>query len=160
MKDEYFLLYLGTQVRSSLKTLPPYFELLEFTDICEVDKMKIIENRERSIQKKFRVNEKENERIKLMMRKTGITNFSIFARQACCNKEIFSIDFSEYKNIISEISSTKSELKRIGNNINQIAKHLNENKNNQTESLMSDYQNQLESLEEKIQKVVRYMSEG
>ncbi|MCT0458557.1 plasmid mobilization relaxosome protein MobC, partial [Lactococcus cremoris] len=42
---------------SSLKTLTPYFGLLEFTDICEVDKMKIIENRERSIQKKFRVNE-------------------------------------------------------------------------------------------------------
>ncbi|EQC82155.1 hypothetical protein LLT1_15430, partial [Lactococcus cremoris subsp. cremoris TIFN1] len=83
MKDEYFLLYLGTQVRSSLKTLTPYFELLEFTDICEVDKMKIIENRERSIQKKFRVNEKEAERIKLMMKETGITNFSIFARRAC-----------------------------------------------------------------------------
>lgn len=160
MKDDLFLLYLGTQVRSSLKTLTPYFELLELTDICEVDKMKIIENRERSIQKKFFVNEKENERIKLMMKKTGITNFSVFARRACCNKEIFSIDFSEYKNIISEISSTKSELKRIGNNINQIAKHLNENKNNQTESLMSDYQNQLESLEEKIQKVVHYISEG
>ncbi|MCT1172494.1 MobC family plasmid mobilization relaxosome protein, partial [Lactococcus lactis] len=103
---------------------------------------------------------KENERIKLMMKKTGITNFSVFARRACCNKEIFTLDFSEYKNIISEISSTKSELKRIGNNINQIAKHLNENKNNQTESLMSDYQNQLESLEEKIQKVVHYISEG
>ena len=160
MKDELFLLYLGTQVRSSLKTLTPYFELLELTDICEVDKMKIIENRERSIQKKFFVNEKENERIKLMMKKTGITNFSVFARRACCNKEIFTLDFSEYKNIISEISSTKSELKRIGNNINQIAKHLNENKNNQTESLMSDYQNQLESLEEKIQKVVHYISEG
>ena len=97
MKDELFLLHLGTQVLSSLKTLTPYFGLLEFTDICEVDKMKIIENRERSIQKKFRVNEKENERIKLMMRKTGITNFSIFARRACCNKEIFSIDFSDYK---------------------------------------------------------------
>ena len=160
MKDELFLLYLGTQVRSSLKTLTPYFELLELTDICEVDKMKIIENRERSIQKKFRVNEKENERIKLMMRKTGITNFSIFARRACCNKEIFSIDFSEYKNIISEISATKSELKRIGNNINQIAKHLNENKNNQTKELMSDYQKQLENLEDKIQKVVHYISEG
>ena len=122
--------------------------------------MKKIKNRERIIQKKFFVNEQEAERIKLMMRETGITNFSIFARRACCNKEIFSIDFSEYKNIISEISSTKSELKRIGNNINQIAKHLNENKNNQTESLMSDYQNQLESLEEKIQKVVHYISEG
>ena len=122
--------------------------------------MKKIKNRERIIQKKFFVNEKENERIKLMMKETGITNFSIFARRACCNKEIFSIDFSEYKNIISEISSTKSELKRIGNNINQIARHLNENKNNQTESLMSDYQNQLESLEEKIQKVVHYISEG
>ena len=160
MKDDLFLLYLCTQVRSSLKTLTPYFELLEFTDICEVDKMKKIKNRERIIQKKFFVNEKEDERIKLIMKETGITNFSIFARRACCNKEIFSIDFSEYKNIISEISATKSELKRIGNNINQIAKHLNENKNNQTESLMSDYQNQLESLEDKIQKVVHYISEG
>ncbi|MCT0050005.1 MobC family plasmid mobilization relaxosome protein, partial [Lactococcus lactis] len=98
--------------------------------------MKKIKNRERIIQKKFFVNEQEAERIKLMMRETGITNFSIFARRACCNKEIFSIDFSEYKNIISEISSTKFELKRIGNNINQIAKHLNENKNNQTKELM------------------------
>ena len=122
--------------------------------------MKKIKNRERIIQKKFFVNEQEAERIKLMMRETGITNFSIFARRACCNKEIFSIDFSEYKNIISEISSTKFELKRIGNNINQIAKHLNENKNNQTKELMSDYQNQLENFEDKIQKVVHYISEG
>ena len=122
--------------------------------------MKKIKNRERNILKRFFVNEKEDERIKLMMRKTGITNFSIFARRACCNKEIFSIDFSDYKNIISEISATKSELKRIGNNINQIAKHLNENKNNQTKEWMSDYQNQLENLEEKIQEVVHYISEG
>ena len=78
-----------THLRSSLKTLTPYFELLELTDICEVDKMKIIENRERIIQKKFFVNEKEDERIKLMMKETGINNFSIFARRACCNKEIF-----------------------------------------------------------------------
>ena len=160
MKDELFLLHLGTQVLSSLKTLTPYFGLLEFTDICEVDKMKKIKNRERNILKRFFVNEKEDERIKLMMRKTGITNFSIFARRACCNKEIFSIDFLEYKNIISEISSTKAELKRIGNNINQIAKHLNENKNNQTKEWMSDYQNQLENLEDKIQEVVHYISEG
>ncbi|MCT0086667.1 plasmid mobilization relaxosome protein MobC, partial [Lactococcus lactis subsp. lactis] len=47
-----------------------------------------------------------------------------------------------------------------GNNINQIAKHLNENKNNQTKELMSDYQKQLENLEDKIQKVVHYISEG
>ena len=122
--------------------------------------MKKIKNRERIIQKKFFVNEQEAERIKLIMKETGITNFSIFARRACCNKEIFSIDFSEYKNIISEISATKSELKRIGNNINQIAKHLNENKNNQTKEWMSDYQKQLENLEEKIQKVVLFISEG
>ena len=145
---------------SSLKILTPYFGLLELTDICEVDKMKKIKNRERNILKRFFVNEKEDERIKLIMKETGINNFSIFARRACCNKEIFSIDFSEYKNIISEISATKSELKRIGNNINQIAKHLNENKNNQTKELMSDYQKQLENLEDKIQKVVHYISEG
>ncbi len=122
--------------------------------------MKKIKNRERNILKRFFVNEKEDERIKWMMRKTGITNFSIFARRACCNKEIFTLDFSEYKNIISEISATKSELKRIGNNINQIAKHLNENKNNLTQDVISDYQSQLENLEEKIQKVVKYISEG
>ena len=124
MKDEYFLLYFGTQVRRSLKTLTPYFEFLELTEICEVDKMKIIENRERSIQKKSRVNEKENERIKLMMRKTVITNFSIFARRACFHTEFFSFDFSEYKNIISEISATISERNRIGHNTNQIVQHL------------------------------------
>ena len=122
--------------------------------------MKKIKNRERNILKRFFVNEKEDERIKLIMKKTGINNFSIFARRACCNKEIFSIDFSEYKNIISEISSTKFELKRIGNNINQIAKHLNENKNNQTKELMSNYQKQLENLEDKIQNVVHYILEG
>ncbi|MFM2785386.1 hypothetical protein NGL45_12290 [Lactococcus lactis] len=41
-----------------------------------------------------------------------------------------------------------------------MAKHLNENKNNQTKELMSDYQNQLENLENKIQKVVHFISEG
>ena len=44
--------------------------------------------------------------------------------------------------------------------VNQIAKHLNENKNNQTKEWMSDYQKQLENLEEKIQKVVHFISEG
>ncbi|WP_260364578.1 plasmid mobilization relaxosome protein MobC [Lactococcus cremoris] len=48
----------------------------------------------------------------------------------------------------------------MGNNINQIAKHLNENKNNQTKELMSNYQKQLENLEEKIQEVVHFISEG
>ena len=33
-------------------------------------------------------------------------------------------------------------------------------KNNQTKEWMSDYQNQLENLEDKIQKVVHYISEG
>ena len=55
---------------------------------------------------------------------------------------------------------TVIELKRIGNNINQIAKHLNENKNNLTQDVISDYQSQLENLEDKIQKVVHYISEG
>ncbi|MCT0033165.1 plasmid mobilization relaxosome protein MobC, partial [Lactococcus lactis subsp. lactis] len=41
--------------------------------------MKKIKNRERIIQKKFFVNEQEAERIKLIMKETGITNFSIFA---------------------------------------------------------------------------------
>ena len=37
---------------------------------------------------------------------------------------------------------------------------FHQNKNNQTKELMSDYQNQLENLEDKIQKVVHYISEG
>ncbi len=63
-------------------------------------------------------------------------------------KRFFLLIFQNIKILFSEISSTKSELKRIGNNINQIAKHLNENKNNQTKELMSNYQKQLENLEE------------
>ena len=35
-----------------------------------------------------------------------------------------------------------------------------ENKNNLTQDVISDYQSQLENLEEKIQKVVKYISEG
>uniref|UniRef100_UPI0034DD851D plasmid mobilization relaxosome protein MobC n=1 Tax=Lactococcus sp. TaxID=44273 RepID=UPI0034DD851D len=50
-------------------------------------------------------------------------------------KKFLHLIFQSTKNIISEISSTKSELKRIGNNINQIAKSLNENKNNQTKRM-------------------------
>ena len=57
------------------------------------------------------------------MKETVITNFSIFDERTWYNKKIFSIDCTKIKYIISEISSTKSELKRIENKINQIAKH-------------------------------------
>ena len=47
--------------------------------------------------KKFFVNEKENERIKLMMRKTGITNFSILLDELVAIKRFFLLIFQNIK---------------------------------------------------------------
>ena len=92
-----------------------------------------------------------NERIA----KSNCQNFSVYARRVLLNPNMsfVIINTDTYDRLVFE-------LRRIGNNINQIAKHLNENKNNQTKELMSNYQNQLENLEEKIQEVVHYISEG
>ena len=52
------------------------------------------------------------------------------------------------------------ELHKIGNNLNQIAKYLNESEQNQTKELMKDYQNELKNLQKKLRSLLKECSEG
>lgn len=117
-------------------------------------------NRERNIQKKFYINELENQIIEKNMREAKIENFSIFARKSCLDKKIYQIDFSSLKEIMATITQSNLEIKRIGNNLNQIAKHLNESEQNQTNELLNDYQKELETLDKKLKGMIKKITEG
>lgn len=117
-------------------------------------------SRERNIPKFFRVNEVENQIIEKNMKEAGIENFSIFARKSCLDKKIYQIDFTALKEIMSTIAQANLEVSRIGNNLNQIAKHLNESAQNQTKELLNEYQNELQSLDKKLKRMLKKMTEG
>ncbi|MBF0780589.1 MULTISPECIES: plasmid mobilization relaxosome protein MobC, partial [unclassified Granulicatella] len=75
--------------------------------------------RKRPIQKIFFVNEEENDYIKNKMNDAKINNFSVYARLILMNGAINVIDFELIK-------SLKTEVNRIGVNINQIVKRIHE----------------------------------
>lgn len=103
--------------------------------------------REREIQKKFYVNEKENLIIKNRMKKSKRENFSDYAREILLTGEIKVIDFELIKNLTYEIN-------KIGNNINQIIKIVHENKNiNQND--LENILNKQEELEKIIYKNIK-----
>jgi len=78
----------------------------------------LTENRKRNIQIKFWVNEDEYKRI---IEKTLLSKMKIgrYIRNAALKKEIIVYDFTSIFELSAQIS-------RIGNNINQIAKKLNQ----------------------------------
>lgn len=77
-----------------------------------------IEERSRPIQKKFRVNDDEKQRIEKQMAKAQIENFSTFARLMLTTGQIKVVHFED-------LITLRQELHRIGVNINQIAKVAN-----------------------------------
>ncbi|WP_174853504.1 plasmid mobilization protein [Streptococcus suis] len=76
--------------------------------------------RSRPIKKEFFVDEQENRFIKQKMEEVGIVNFSQFAREMLIFGEVKKIDFDKLKQL-------RLEINRIGVNVNQIAKRVNEN---------------------------------
>ena len=114
--------------------------------------------RERTIQKKFFVDEPENKKIKKIMSQADMTNFSAYARKACLNQKLYHMDFSSLKEIISVIAQANFEVNHIGNNLNQIAKRLNESEQNKTKELLTEYQNELDKLDKKIKKMLKLIS--
>lgn len=76
--------------------------------------------RSRPIMKRFFVDDKENQFIKRQMEKAGIKNFSLFARLMLLSGEVKMIDFPALKQL-------RLEIHKIGVNVNQIAKRVNEN---------------------------------
>lgn len=109
-------------------------------------------NREKNIQKKIFVSEDENEKITKIMAQVGSHNFSDFARKRLTDKKIYHLDLTEIKEITVAISSEYTELQKIGNNINQIAKSLNSSATEATKEMLNDYEKELNVLQKVLRK--------
>lgn len=77
-------------------------------------------NRTRNIQLNFRVTEKERALIAQKMEQLGTRNTEAYLRKMAIDGYILSLDLTEVKGMISL-------LRRTSNNLNQIAKRMNEN---------------------------------
>lgn len=78
------------------------------------------QNLEREIQLNFRVNESEKNKIFERMKLAKLKNFAVYARLMLVSGKIQVIDFES-------ITKLRYEVNRIGVNINQITKFVNEN---------------------------------
>lgn len=78
------------------------------------------EKRKRYIQKLIRLTPEENEQIKRAMEQMDAPSFQYYAKNQLVQGKLVQIDFLELKNL-------RVAVNRIGGNINQIAKHANEN---------------------------------
>lgn len=77
-------------------------------------------NRTRNIQLNFRVTEKERTLIEQKMEQLGIRNTEAFLRKMAIDGYVLSLDLTEVKGMIIL-------MRRMSNNLNQIAKRMNEN---------------------------------
>ncbi|HEW6572699.1 TPA: plasmid mobilization relaxosome protein MobC [Streptococcus pneumoniae] len=78
------------------------------------------EKRKRPVQKLIRLTEEENRFISTKIAESGMTNFNTFARIMLIMGEVKILNFEELKEL-------RKEINRIGVNINQVAKKVNEN---------------------------------
>lgn len=92
-------------------------------------------NRTRKIQKLLFVSEEENKIIKEKMEAINLKNFSNYARYMLTTGKVTTIDYSE-------LTQLRTEINRIGVNINQIVKYINMSE----EVSKEDYKLLLESL--------------
>ena len=77
------------------------------------------EKRKRMIQKKIRLTEEEARFISTKVAESGMTNFNSFARIMLIMGEVKILNFEELREL-------RKEINRIGVNINQVAKKVNE----------------------------------
>ncbi|MCK1233702.1 MobC family plasmid mobilization relaxosome protein [Streptococcus uberis] len=96
-----------------------------------------VTNRSRKIQKLFYISEEENRLIRKKMEDVNLKNFSTFARYMLTTGKVVTIDYSE-------LTQLRTEINRIGVNINQIVKYINMSE----EVSKEDYKILLESLTE------------
>lgn len=81
--------------------------------------LKSEEKRKRMIQKKIRLTEEEARFISNKVLESGMTNFNSFARIMLIMGEVKILNFEELREL-------RKEINRIGVNVNQIAKKVNE----------------------------------
>lgn len=99
----------------------------------------------RQIQKIMRVTPEENELINRRMAQHNFSNFNTYARYMLLTGEVVTVDYSE-------LIKLRTEINRIGTNINQLARYVNTNE----EISLENYQN----LQHSLAKVKRLMEEN
>jgi hypothetical protein len=109
-------------------------------------------NRERSILRRFFVNENEDQAIRRKMGEAGIRNFSTFARYMLLTGRVQVMNFEE-------LSKLRQEINRIGVNINQIARQVNTNEEASREELIAVLE-KLQEIEELIEGRIAEAEEG
>ena len=99
------------------------------------------ENRKRYIQKLIRLTPDEDRQIKTAMAQMGVPSFQYYAKNQLVQGKVVQIDFSELKDL-------RVAINRVGTNINQIAKHANENQGVTTEEVAQviDYLSELKEM--------------
>ena len=78
------------------------------------------EKRKRNIEMKVRFTQKEYEQVRHAMKQMQAPTFQYYAKNQLVQGKVVQIDFSELKDL-------RVAINRVGTNINQIAKHANEN---------------------------------
>jgi len=91
----------------------------------------------RQIQKIMRVTPEENELINRRMAQHNFSNFNTYARYMLLTGEVVTVDYSE-------LIKLRTEINRIGTNINQLAKYVNTTE----EITLENFQNLQASLAE------------
>lgn len=76
----------------------------------------------------FRVTEEEKSQLKKNMRQAGYETLGSYLLKMGLEGIIINVDFSELRGALGDIGSLRNEFNRIGNNINQVTKHVNESK--------------------------------
>lgn len=78
-----------------------------------------MENRTRSISLRFRVTEQEQKQIEQKMQQAGTQNLEAYLRKMAIDGYLVKLDLPEVRELIAQI-------RRYGNNLNQMAKRANE----------------------------------
>ena len=107
-------------------------------------------NRVRKVQLNFRVTEREKQLIEERMQEIGTTNREAYLRKIAIDGMLVKLEVPELKEIVSL-------MRRTSNNVNQIARRLNEN-GRIYEVDITDVQNQQEQLWDMLNRLITKIS--
>lgn len=108
-------------------------------------------NRVRKVQLNFRVTEREKQLIEARMQEIGTTNREAYLRKIAIDGMLVRLEVPELKEIVSL-------MRRTSNNVNQIARRLNET-GRIYEVDITDVQNQQEQLWDMLNSLITKISE-
>ena len=74
----------------------------------------------------FMTTAEEKSQLKKNMRQAGYETLGSYLLKMGLEGIIVNVDFSELRGALGDIGSLRNEFNRIGNNINQVTKHVNE----------------------------------